>query len=277
MQFFPRKPFVGQSKLANGLLDLIHIDVCGPLNTQARGGFSYFITFTYDHSRYGYVYLMRYKSEVFVRFKEFRLEVENQTGCKIKTLRSDRGGEYLSGEFIDYLKENGYPKENAGYYYYDPSEQKVFVSRNAVFLERGFPMDTRRDEMLLKESSKAPQSNVGTSSAPTVSDNVSILRRSARVPQPPSHEIRNGLHELEPSLDVSGPTLRALSVVVKPKSIQIMLAIAAWYDYEIWQMNVKMAFLNGFVEEEIYMDQPEGITVVGEEQKVCHLQDPSVA
>ncbi|KAL0325380.1 UNVERIFIED_CONTAM: Retrovirus-related Pol polyprotein from transposon TNT 1-94, partial [Sesamum radiatum] len=101
-----RKPFVGQSKLANSLLDLIHTDVCGPLNTQTRGGFSYFITFTDDHSRYGYVYLMRYKSEAFVRFKEFRLEVENQTGRKIKTLRSDRGGEYLSGEFIDYLKEN---------------------------------------------------------------------------------------------------------------------------------------------------------------------------
>ncbi|KAK4386091.1 Retrovirus-related Pol polyprotein from transposon TNT 1-94 [Sesamum angolense] len=102
-----RKPFVGQSKLVNGLLDLIHTYVCGPLNTQTRGGFSYFITFTDDHSRYGYVYLMRYKSEAFVRFKEFRLEVENQTGRKIKTLRSDRGGEYLSGEFIDYLKENG--------------------------------------------------------------------------------------------------------------------------------------------------------------------------
>ncbi|KAL0283835.1 UNVERIFIED_CONTAM: Retrovirus-related Pol polyprotein from transposon TNT 1-94 [Sesamum angustifolium] len=49
---------------------------------------------------------MRYKSEPFVRFKEFGLEVDNQTGRKIKTLRSDRGGEYLSGEFIDYLKKN---------------------------------------------------------------------------------------------------------------------------------------------------------------------------
>ncbi|KAL0294630.1 UNVERIFIED_CONTAM: Transposon Ty2-OR2 Gag-Pol polyprotein [Sesamum radiatum] len=72
-----KKPFVGQSTLASGLLDLIHPDVCAPLNIQARGGFSYFITFTDDHSRYGYVYLMRYKSEAFERFKEFRLEVEN--------------------------------------------------------------------------------------------------------------------------------------------------------------------------------------------------------
>ncbi|KAL0310424.1 UNVERIFIED_CONTAM: hypothetical protein Scaly_2929500 [Sesamum calycinum] len=58
-----KKPFVGQSAISNSLLDLIHIDVCEPLNNPARGGYSYFITFTDDHSRYGYVYLMRYKSE----------------------------------------------------------------------------------------------------------------------------------------------------------------------------------------------------------------------
>ncbi|KAL0406059.1 UNVERIFIED_CONTAM: hypothetical protein Slati_3919800 [Sesamum latifolium] len=63
------------------------------------------------------------------------------------------------------------------------------------------------------------------------------------------------------------------SPVAMAKSIRILLAIAAWYDYEIWQMDVKTVFfLNGFIEEEIFMDQPEGFTVVGEEQKVCHLQ-----
>ncbi|KAL0463129.1 UNVERIFIED_CONTAM: hypothetical protein Slati_0200500 [Sesamum latifolium] len=62
------------------------------------------------------------------------------------------------------------------------------------------------------------------------------------------------------------------SLVAMAKSIRILLAIAAWYDYEIWQMNVKTAFLNGFVEEEIFMDQPEGFTTVEEEQKVCRLQ-----
>ncbi|KAL0416561.1 UNVERIFIED_CONTAM: hypothetical protein Slati_3488000 [Sesamum latifolium] len=62
------------------------------------------------------------------------------------------------------------------------------------------------------------------------------------------------------------------SPVTMAKFIRILLAIAAWYDYEIWQMNMKTAFLNGFIEEEIYMAQPEGCTIVGEEQKVCHLQ-----
>ncbi|KAL0420505.1 UNVERIFIED_CONTAM: Retrovirus-related Pol polyprotein from transposon RE2 [Sesamum latifolium] len=45
------------------------------------------------------------------------------------------------------------------------------------------------------------------------------------------------------------------SPMAMDKSIRILLAIAAWYDYEIWQMDVKTAFLNDFVEEEIFMDQ----------------------
>jgi hypothetical protein len=53
------------------LLELVHIDVCGPMSTTARGGFEYFITFTDDFSRYGYVYLMKHKFETFERFKEF--------------------------------------------------------------------------------------------------------------------------------------------------------------------------------------------------------------
>ncbi|KAL0402016.1 UNVERIFIED_CONTAM: hypothetical protein Slati_4231500 [Sesamum latifolium] len=60
--------------------------------------------------------------------------------------------------------------------------------------------------------------------------------------------------------------------VAMAKSIRILLTIAAWYDYEIWQMDVKIAFLNGYVEEVIFMDQPEGFTAIGEEQKVCRLQ-----
>ncbi|KAL0294341.1 UNVERIFIED_CONTAM: hypothetical protein Sradi_6892000 [Sesamum radiatum] len=79
----------------------------------------------------------------------------------------------------------GYLKETVGYYFYDPSEQKVFISRNAVFFKKGFPVDTRYDGLFLKESSEAPQSNAGTSSAPIAStDNALVLRRSARVPQP---------------------------------------------------------------------------------------------
>ncbi|KAL0400339.1 UNVERIFIED_CONTAM: hypothetical protein Sradi_2377200 [Sesamum radiatum] len=231
---------------------------------------------------------MRYKSEAFGKFKEYRLEVENQTNRKIKALWSDRGGKCLSGEFIDYLKENeilsqwtppgtpqlnrvaerrnltlfdmvrsmlsftelppsfwgyaletaakllniapsksvpqmpyevwhgkpasykylrvwgspayvkrlvgdkldsrsslcrfiGYPKEIVGYYFYDPAEQKVFISRNAVFLEKDFSSDSRHYEVLIEESSEKPQHDSTTSFEPTVhTDSVLVLRRSTR-------------------------------------------------------------------------------------------------
>ena len=51
-----------------------------------------------------------------------------------------------------------------------------------------------------------------------------------------------------------------------------MLAIAAFYDYEIWQMDVKTAFLNGFLEEELYMTQSESFVNPNCANKVCKLQ-----
>src|SRR5947199_541188 len=77
------------------------------LSVTTQGGHSYFITFTDDFSRYGYVYLLRHKSEAFGKFREFQNEVENQLERKIKALRSDRGGEYLSAGFQRYLIDQG--------------------------------------------------------------------------------------------------------------------------------------------------------------------------
>ena len=85
-------------------MGLVHTDVCGPMSSIARGDFQYFITFTDDFSRYGYIYLMRNNSESFEKFKEYQNEVQTQLGKTIKFLRSDRGGEYLRHEFGDHLK-----------------------------------------------------------------------------------------------------------------------------------------------------------------------------
>ncbi|GJY57998.1 retrotransposon protein, putative, ty1-copia subclass [Tanacetum coccineum] len=102
-----RKSFPHRPERATDLLGIIHTDVCGPLRHVSRQGASYFITFTDDYSRYGYVYLLKHKHEVFETFKVFKNEVENQLGKTIKALRSDRGGEYISQEFKDYLKACG--------------------------------------------------------------------------------------------------------------------------------------------------------------------------
>ena len=102
-----KRPFNAKGRRAQDLLELIHSDVYGPMLIQVRDGYEYFITFTDDYSRFGYVYLMKQKSESFEKFKEFKAEVENQLGKCIKTIRSDRYGEYLLEDFKDYLIENG--------------------------------------------------------------------------------------------------------------------------------------------------------------------------
>jgi hypothetical protein len=62
------------------------------------------------------------------------------------------------------------------------------------------------------------------------------------------------------------------SPVAMLKSIRVMLAIAAYFDYEIWQMDVKTAFLNGNIEEELYIVQPKAFVDPKDANKVCKLQ-----
>ena len=102
-----KSPFSRNGESATELLNLIHSDVYGSMSSPTRGGFQYFVTFIDDFSRYGYVYWMEHKIETFELFNIIKNEVQNQLGKNNKTLRSDRGGEYLSQEFIDYFRECG--------------------------------------------------------------------------------------------------------------------------------------------------------------------------
>ncbi len=453
-----RLPFSGKGERSSNVLDLIHTDVCGPMNHMGRGGIYYFITFTDDYSRYGYIYLLQHKSEAFEKFKEFRNEVEKQKGRSIKCLRSDRGGEYLSDEFRGYLKDNGilsqltppgtpqlngvserrnrtlldmvrsminmadlpvsfwgyaletavyllnrvptksvpktpyelwtnkrpsvrhlkiwgcpahvrkqkftklesrterclfvgYPKDTMGYYFYNPNEQKVFISRDAVFLEEDFVVDSRKDNGIILQELTETSDSTASDDSTRVNIPLEPIRRSSRIIRPPQkltllnesfmmisedceqdprtyeeamkdidrdrwidamNSEMDSMHKnqvwtlVDPPINIKtigckwiykrkrGPdgkveTFKArlvakgynqkegidyeetFSPVVMLKSIRILLAVAAYYDYEIWQMDVKTAFLNGYLDEDIYMNQPAGFVSSGEEQSVCKL------
>jgi len=82
------------AKRSLDILEVIHTDICGPFPTASWNGQRYFITFTDDYSRYGYLYLIHEKSQALDVFKAYKAEVENQLNKKIKVVRSDRGGEY---------------------------------------------------------------------------------------------------------------------------------------------------------------------------------------
>ncbi|KAJ9553607.1 hypothetical protein OSB04_017652 [Centaurea solstitialis] len=461
-----KQPFNKENERATDLLEIIHTDVCGPFSHVARGGYRYFITFTDDFSRYGYVYLMRHKSESFERFKEFQNEVQNQLDRKIKFLRSDRGGEYLSDEFDNHLMECGivsqltppytpqmngvserrnrtlldmvrtmmchstlpmslwghaletaahilnraptksvektpyelwkgkkpnmsflriwgcevyvkrptseklkpksdkcffvgYPRTTVGYYFYNPEENKVFVARNGKFLEEKFLSsgNTRKDVDLqvVDEENTTPivepeiqHENVEPRSETIEEVQTQDLRRSSRVRQEPDRylgflvsqdngdlneptsygeavsgneseqwqeamkaemqsmydnqvweltdlpqhcravgrkwvfkkttDMDGNVHTFKARLVAKGFTQthgidydETFSPVAMLKSIRILMAISAYFNYEIWQMNVKTAFLNGKLTEDVYMEQPEGFEDPKNPNKVCKL------
>ena len=83
-----KRPFKAKGNHATNKLKLVHNDVCVLMRVQARGGYEYFITFTDDYSRYGYVYLMHHKSEAFEKFRKYKVEAEKKLGIYTKQLRS---------------------------------------------------------------------------------------------------------------------------------------------------------------------------------------------
>ena len=89
------------------LLELVHFDMCTMNSVLSRGGNRYFITFIDDYSKFCYVYLMKYKSEAFLKKILYFAEVQNRFKTKIVHLRTNRGSEYLGREFDKLCGDNG--------------------------------------------------------------------------------------------------------------------------------------------------------------------------
>jgi hypothetical protein len=101
-----RDPFLTSTWQANICLQLIHSDICGPMESSF-GGCKYFILFIDDFTRMTWVYFLKDKSKAFEKFIHFQCLVENATKENISTLRTNNGGEFTSNEFNDYCRKNG--------------------------------------------------------------------------------------------------------------------------------------------------------------------------
>ncbi|KAJ4715159.1 Retrovirus-related Pol polyprotein from transposon TNT 1-94 [Melia azedarach] len=90
-----------------GTLDYIHSDCWGPSRVESLGGHRYFVSMIDDFSRMTWVFIMKHKSEAFKNFRQWKALVENQTGKKIKRLRTDNGLEFCWSEFDEFCKNEG--------------------------------------------------------------------------------------------------------------------------------------------------------------------------
>jgi len=88
-------------------LQLVHSDLGGPMSEPSRSGVLYCGTFTDDFSRWIDVVLLQKKSDLLSEYKKWLTKAQLHTGTKIKILRSDNGGEYVSNAFKALYDENG--------------------------------------------------------------------------------------------------------------------------------------------------------------------------
>uniref|UniRef100_A0A2N9I6R9 Integrase catalytic domain-containing protein n=1 Tax=Fagus sylvatica TaxID=28930 RepID=A0A2N9I6R9_FAGSY len=412
-----------------GILDYVHSDIWGPVRTPSKGGAQYFMSFIDDYSRKAWVYFLKNKSEAFAKFKIWKAEVENQTGRKIKCLRTDNGTEYRDGDFLKFCEEHvdmacyiinrsprvaldgkvaeevwtgqevdysfmrifgcpayvhisgedrskldpkskkciflGFKKGVKGYKLWDPVAQKVVISRDVVFDEKSMTKAFKEEKSQAAESSN----NIGRSTVqveldelesqsneePHSNDQEQDSTRSDRPKRNKRPPVRYGFEDLvsyalltsseDPSTfqeaiessekdkwmeamveeneslsknktweltelpkgkkpigckwvfkkkeavsEKEGERFKArlvakgysqrhgidydevFSPVVRHTSIRAVLALVADQDLELEQLDVKTAFLHGNLEEEIFMEQPEGFKQPGTENLVCRLK-----
>ncbi|KAL6287822.1 hypothetical protein ACE6H2_012212 [Prunus campanulata] len=114
-------------------LELIHSDICGPMQTVTLGGNRYFLTFIDDHTRMCWLFFLQYKSQALNIFRKFKIMVELQCGYKIKKLRSDRGGEYTSQDFSKFCEEMGIERQLT--VAYSPQQNGVAERKNRTVME----------------------------------------------------------------------------------------------------------------------------------------------
>ena len=129
-----RKSFPQASSFrASNILELIHGDLCGPITPPTAGNNRYVFVLIDDCSRYMWTILMKEKSEAFIKFKRFKVMIEQETGSSIKTFRSDRGGEFNSQEFQEFCSESGIKRHLTAPY--SPQQNGVVERRNRTLLE----------------------------------------------------------------------------------------------------------------------------------------------
>ncbi|KAL5816544.1 hypothetical protein ACOSQ3_024922 [Xanthoceras sorbifolium] len=117
---------------ASQKLQLIHVDICGPISPTSNSKKMYLICFIDDFSRKTWVYFLVKKSEALVTFKYFKKYVEKDMDACIKCLRTDRGGEFTSRDFNEFCKENGIKRQLAAAY--TPQQNEVAERKNRTIM-----------------------------------------------------------------------------------------------------------------------------------------------
>ena len=102
-----RKPFPGLTKKSDAILQTVHSNLMGPMQTRSMQGSTYIATFIDDHSRHMVIYYLKTKDQFQNALRNFLSWAETQTSKKLRALHSDHGGKYMSTKVKEILNERG--------------------------------------------------------------------------------------------------------------------------------------------------------------------------
>jgi len=127
-----RKPFTPVTSHASEPLQLVHLEIYGPLETAIGGG-RYMLLFIDDATRHTVEYILKYVLEALEKLREWKALREEQLGKQVKRFRTDGGGEYTSKKFTQYLKSDGILKETT--MPYSPQSNGVVERANLTIMQ----------------------------------------------------------------------------------------------------------------------------------------------
>lgn len=116
------------------VLELIHSDVIGPMQTVSVGGARYVLTFVDDYSKHVSVYFLKTKAQVTTKFIEYKRVMENQCGAKIMCIRTDNGTEYVNKRFESVCRASGIIHQKS--VPYSPQQNGVAERMNRTIIEK---------------------------------------------------------------------------------------------------------------------------------------------
>jgi hypothetical protein len=111
----------------------VHTDLCGQITPKSIGGASYFLLVVDDYSRYMWVEMLKRKDQALEMFKKVVARAENESGAKLKAMRTDRGGEFNSNLFSIFCSEGGIKHYTTTPY--TPQQNGVVERRNQSVVE----------------------------------------------------------------------------------------------------------------------------------------------
>ncbi|GJT88464.1 retrovirus-related pol polyprotein from transposon TNT 1-94 [Tanacetum coccineum] len=219
-------------------LELLHMDLFGPSAVRSYGGNRYTLVIVDDYSRYTWTRFLKNKTEAFDQFKIFSKKIQNQLGCTIVSIRTDHGREFDNevqfGEFC-----NANEPKNVNEALGDESWIVAMQEELNQFIANDVWELVPQPKNMTIIGTKWVFRN-------KLDENGVVSQNKARL-------VAQGYNQQE-GIDYD----ETYAPVARLESIRILLAYACALDFKLFQMDVKSAFLNGFINEEVYVAQPPG-------------------